>query len=159
MRMSKIEAWFRFAIRVWISLGLGWATLVVATFHFIRVDQAAALLVCSALVAEVFHEKRHRLFVYQVQPGVKQLSIYREVDVSDANRKDIEITSHEGRVGVTMVNTTSWALYHLAEPNEFRPDQESRAWDLERTMNRAERRVEYAIAATAVIGTIVWAFA
>jgi len=156
--MTRIEAWFKFAKRVWIPLGLGWAAPVAAIWHVLRVDQSAALLVCSALVAEVFNEKRHRLFVFQAQPGIKQMYLYREVDVPEANRKDIEITPHGGHVGKATVNTSSWALYHLARPEEFRSEGDSRFWDLERTMKRAERRVEYVIAATAVIGTALWAF-
>jgi len=156
--MTRAEAWFRFAKRVWIALGLGWVASFTALWGVLNVGQAAALLICSALVAEVFHEKRHRLFVLQVQPGVKQLYLYREVDVPGENRKDIEITPHQGHSGKTTVNTSSWALYHLARSEEFHSDQESRLWDLERTMKRVERRVEYAIAGTAVIGTALWAF-
>ena len=156
--MKRVEAWFIFAKRVWISLGLGWIAPVVGISHVLRLDQAGALLVCSAIVAEVFHEKRHRLFVYQIQPGIRQMHMYREVNVSGEARKDIEVTAHQGSSGKTTVNTSSWALYHLARPEEFRPDGNSRLWDLERTMKRVERRVDYAIVVTAIAGTAHWAF-
>lgn len=156
--MSITKAWFTFAKRVWLALGVGWVVSSAALGGILNAGQAAALLICSALVAEVFNEKRHRLFVLQVQPGVKQLHLYREVAVPGENRRDIEITPHQGRSGKTTVNTSSWALYHLARPEEFYLDQESRLWDLERTMKRVERRVEYAIAGTAVVGTVLWAF-
>ena len=157
--MSKFEAWFRFATRVWISLAAGWLAPVVAISPFLKLDQAGALLVCSALVAEVFHEKGHRLFVHQIQPGTSEVHIYREVDVSGQERKDIEITPHQIRSGRTTVNTASWPLYHLSRPDEFYREKDSRDWHLERTMKRVERRVDYSIIVTAIFGTSLWAFA
>ena len=156
--MSKVEAWFVFAKRVWISLGLGWTAPVAGILDVLRLDQAGALLVCAAIAAEVFHEKRHRLFVRQIQPGINQMHLYREVNVPGQDRKDIEITPHQTRSGKTTVNTSSWALYHLACQKEFYAEGDARLWNLERTMERVERRVEYAIVLTAIVGTALWAF-
>lgn len=83
---------------------------------------------------------------------------YREVDVPGSNRKDIEVTLSGWQSVKTTVNTSSWPLYHLAKPDEFRHEEGSRLWQLERTMKRVERRVECAIVVTAIIGTLFWAF-
>ena len=156
--MGKLKAWFNFAKRVWIPLGLGWIAPVVSISCILRLDQAGALLVCSAIVSEVFHDKRHRLFVDQIQTGNKESCSYMEVDSSNHDGKDIEVMLHQTSVGSRIVNASSWALYHLARKEEFYRDENSRCWDLERTMKRAERRVDYAIVITAIIGTILWAF-
>ncbi len=157
--MNYFAAWFVFARRVWLSLGLGWAAPIAALTPVIRLDQAGAILVCAAIVGEVLHEKRHRLFVHQIEPGLKSWHIYREVDVPGENRKDIEATPHQNHTGKTTVNTSSWPLYHLARPEEFYLNGHTRNWDLERTMKRLERKVDYAIVSTAIGGTIFWAFA
>ena len=156
--MSKLKAWFKFAEPVWISLGVGWIAPVVSVSCILRLDQAGALLVCFAIVSEVFHEKGHRLFVYGMQPGNREGHSYREVDSSNHEGKDIEVLLHQTFIGSRTIDTRSWALYHLARKDEFDPDGNSRKWDLERTMKRAERRVDYAIVITAIIGTVLWAF-
>ena len=156
--MNKPKAWFKFAKRVWISLGLGWLAPIVSLFGILKLDQAGAVLVCSAIVSEVVHEKRHRLFVYGMQPGNREGHSYREVDSSNHEGKDIEVLLHQTFIGSRTIDTRSWALYHLAREEEWYPDGNSRRWDLERTMKRAERLVEYAIVTTAIFGTIFWAF-
>ena len=156
--MNKIKARFIFSKRVWISLGLGWLSLAICMSPLIDLGQAGALIVCSAIVAEVLNEKRHRLFLDQVLPGNTQSHIFREVAVAGEDRKDIEITPSQFCSAQSTVNTSSWPLYHLAIPEEFYKDGDARLWDLNRTMKRAERRVEYAIVTNAIIGTVLWAF-
>lgn len=156
--MNLVKAWARFGKRVWVSLGCGWACSVLWLFSYISASQAGALLICAAIVAEVLHEKRHRLFIDQVQPGLKQSHLYREVTVANEARKDIEITPHNTRSGKSTVNTTSWALFHLARKDEFFAYEGTRLWDLARTMKRAERLLDYCIVTTAVIGTLMAAF-
>ena len=156
--MSKLKAWFNFAKRVWISLGMGWIAPVVSVSWILRLDQAGALLVCSAIVSEVFHEKRHRLFVHQIQTGNRESCSYKEVNSSNHDGKDIEVLLHQTSIGRNIVPTSSWALYHLAREEEKYLDGDSRQWDLERTMKRAERCVDYAIVITAIIGTVLWSF-
>jgi len=156
--MNKPKAWFMFAKRVWISLGIGWLAPIVSLFGILKLDQAGAVLVCSAIVSEVVHEKRHRLFVDLGQPGNRESHSYIEVDSSDHDGKDIEVRLHQTMIASRIIPTSSWALYHLAREEEWYPDGNSRRWDLERTMKRAERLVEYAIVTTAIIGTILWAF-
>ncbi len=156
--MSKLKAWFIFAKRVWISLGVGWLMPIVSLSGILNLDQAGALLVCSAIVSEVFHDKRHRLFVHQIQLGNRESCSYREAASLNHDGKDIEVLLHQTSAGSRIVNATSWALYHLARTEEFYPDGNSRIWALERTMKRAESRVDYAIVITAIIGTILWAF-
>lgn len=141
--MNKIKAWYKFANRVWISLSLGWGALILGLTPLIRLDQAGAL---------------HRLFVHQVQPVVSTGYIYQEVDVPGESRKDIIITQHQGRSGSVAVNTDIWTLYHLAKCEEFYEYQNTRAWELECTMKRIERRVDYAIVISTVVGTFLWAF-
>ncbi len=156
--MGKLKAWFNFAKRIWIPLGVGWIAPVVSISCILRLDQAGALLVCSAIVSEVFHDKRHRLFVDQIQTGNKESCSYMEVDSSNHDGKDIEVMLHQTSVGSVTVNAASWALYHLARKEEFYLVGDSRRWDLGRTMKRAERCVDYAIVITAIIGTVLWAF-
>jgi hypothetical protein len=157
--MNRLVAWFRFGKRVWTSLFIGWASCLLAATPILRLDQAGALLVCMAIVAEVLHEKRHRLFIEQIQPGfVGKRYLYREVEVPGEDHKDIVVTPHQRRSDRTTVNTNRWALYHLAKPDEFFLEEKSRYWNLEGTMQRAERRLDYSIVVTAVAGTILWAF-
>lgn len=157
--MRKVKAWVLFGKRVWLSLGVGWAIALVGVLLDMGIDQAGAMLICGAIVAEVLHEKKHRYFVNQVQPGIKDVYIYKEVDVSGENRKDIEITPHKNQWGtICTVNTAPWPLYHLARPIEFYSDENTRFWDLDRTMKRAERVLDYSIVFTAIAGTILAAF-
>ena len=58
---------------------------------YLRPDQSGALLVCAAIVSEVLHQKRHRLFVHQIRPGIENTHIYLEVDVLGEDRKDIKV--------------------------------------------------------------------
>lgn len=156
--MKYLSYLFSFAKRVWISLIIGWLTPFLALMSYLRLDQSGALLVCAAIVSEVLHQKRHRRFVHQIRPGIKNTHMYLEVDVLGEDRKDIEVTAYQAGGGTTTVNTSSWALYHLAREKEFYPHGDSRMWDLDRTMTRLERRIDYAIVFTAIAGTILWAF-
>ena len=156
--MSVISHWFRFGKRVWISLVLGWFSFVLIFTPFVNLDQFGAIMICSAIVAEVLHEKRHRLFVQQIRPGLNESIIYSEVDVPGENRKDIQAVPNTVHAGKSNINTTTWALYHLAKDDEFYPNGESRYWDLDRTMQRLEKRLDYSIVVTAIVGTAIAAF-
>ncbi len=156
--MNQITALLQFARRAWVALGLGWTAIIIGLTPVLRPDQSGALLVCAAIVAEVFNDKRHRLFSNQIQPGVKTSSMYVEVRVPSEDRKDIKVTPHATSIGSTVVNTDRWSLYHLATEQEFCPHEDTRRWDMERTMKRVERRVDYAIVASAIVGTLFWAF-
>lgn len=155
--MRKHVAWFRFAKKSWIALAVGWLSLLVAFLPQLALNQAGALLICAAIVAEVFHAKRHRLFVNQVTPGPRVHYVYQEID-SGFGQKSIEITPHGTHTGKVTVPSDNWTLYHLAAPDEFYAEGLTRNWDLERTMARAERMVDNAIIATTILGTILWAF-
>ena len=155
--MNRITALFQFARRVWVALGLGWAAFIIGGLT-LGLDRSGALLVCGAIVAEVFNDKRHRLFSNQIQPGVKTWSRYAEVGVPGEDRKDIKVTPHATSSGSTVVNTDHWSLYHLATEQEFYPQEDTRMWDLERTMKRVENKVDYAIVVSVIAGTLVWAF-
>lgn len=157
--MNYLQAWFRFGKRVWLAQFAGYVSLLGVPLGIWRLDQAGALLVCSAIVAEILHEKRHRLFVSQIQPGVDRWYLYREVPVEGSSRSDIRITPHGTRSGSSTVNTTNWSMYHLARDDEFYDDPDGRLWDLERTMARAERCLDYTVVFTAIVGTVLWAFA
>jgi hypothetical protein len=156
--MRKHVAWFRFARRSSLALAIGWLALLAAFLPWMKLNQAGALLICAAIVAEVFHEKRHRLFIHQVTPGYRESYEYREI-VSDTGQKSIEITPSAVHTGKSTVPSGGWPLYHLAKPNEFYTRGSTRAWDLERTVARAERVVDIAIVGTTIVGTILWAFA
>jgi len=156
--LNKIKAWYNFAYRVWIPLSLGWGALVIVLTPYLRLDRAGALLVCGAIVAEVFHDKRYKLYVNNIQAGVNTTHIYLEVDVQGENRKEIEVTAHQTKTGRTVVTTETWPLYHLANQNEFYPYDGKRRWDIEGTMKRVDSRVDYAIVLSAIVGTVLWAF-
>jgi hypothetical protein len=68
--LRKLKFWFKFEKRVWISLTAGWVAAAIGFTQFYGVDQGGALLICGVIIAEIFHKKRHRLFVHQVLPGV-----------------------------------------------------------------------------------------
>ncbi len=154
--LNWITAWFQFARSVWIALGLGWVALLVGLTPVLRIDRGGALLVCGAIVAEVLHEKRHRLFVHQIQFTTRHT--YVEIDVPGEDRKDIEVTPYQSGSGRTVVNTERWSLYHLANRQEFYPHEDTRRWDLERTIKRLESKLDYAIVVSAIVGTVFWAF-
>jgi len=153
--------WYIFAKRVWVSLSAGWFAVALGFTPYLRMDRAGALLICGVIVAEVFHDKRHRLFVHQVLPGSSTSHMYREVEMKDGEKthQGIEITPHQMRSGKSTVNADDWHLYQLATENEFSEFEGARAWDLDRTMKRLESRVDWAIVISAFIGTILWAFA
>jgi hypothetical protein len=157
----KIKYWFSFAKRVWISLSMGWGTVIIGFTPLISMDQAGALIICGVIVAEVFHDKRHRLFVNQCLPGVSTSYLYREVQTIDGDKthQGIEITTNQLSTGKTTVNADTWHHYHLASSKEFREHEGSRIWDLDSTVKRLESRVDYIIVFSAIIGTILWAFA
>ena len=82
--MNKAIAWYRFAHRVWLSLSIGWCFVLAGFFTpYLRLDRAGAFLICGAIVAEVFNEKKHRLFIDQMNPGSDRLYLYQEVDVHE----------------------------------------------------------------------------
>jgi hypothetical protein len=158
--VKKIKNWYFFAKRSWIALGAGWISIPFSFTPLIGLDQAGALLICGVIVAEVLHVKRHRLFVDQVHPGVSTFYIYREVEKTDENYNlGIEITIHQVKSGKTTVNADNWELYQLANKSEFRNSEGTRDWDLNATMQRLEATVDYVIVVSAVVGTVLWAFA
>lgn len=156
--MHKCIAWFRFAKRSWLALAVGWLALLAAFLPQVALNQAGALLICAAIIAEVFHDKRHRLFIHQVTPGYRESCEYREIVSEENGQKSIEITPHAVSTGKVTVPSERWALYQLAKPEEFRTSGSTRTWDLERTVARAERGVDIAIVVTTIAGTILWAF-
>lgn len=156
--LKKIKNWYLFAKRSWLALGAGWFAILIGFTPVLRLDRAGALLICGVIVAEIFHEKRHRLFINQVHPGVSTSYTYREVDKPDKNYKGIEITVHQMHSGKTVVNADNWTLYQLSNETEFMELEGSRVWNLDGTMKRLENTVDYSIVASAVIGTIFWAF-
>lgn len=156
--MSKVKYWYIFAKNTWNSLVFGWLILPFSATKLLELDQSGALLVCAAIVGEVLHEKKHRWFIGQVQPGLSTNYVYREVDSDNHAGKDIKITPHTLQSGSSTVNTQNLALYHLAKDAEFYIFESTRAWSLEQTMYRVERRVDYAIVVTAFVGTLLWAW-
>ena len=159
--LRTAKYWYIFAKRVWVSLGAGWLSVALGFTPYLRMDRAGALLICGVIVAEVFHDKRHRLFVHQVLPGTSTSHIYKEVEMGDGEitHQGIEITPHQMRSGKSTVNADNWHLYQLAKECEFYDFEDTRAWDLDRTMKRLESRVDWVIVTSAVVGTILWAFA
>jgi hypothetical protein len=155
--MHKAKAWYLFGRRVWISLALGWFVAILAIILG-EPGRAGAFLVCAAIIAEVFHEKGHRRFITSIQPGLRQSFLYREVEYPEKGKAGIEVTPNAWTSSKSTVSATDWPLYHLARSDEFSADGNSRLWFLERTMARVERRVDYSIVATALAGTILWAF-
>jgi hypothetical protein len=61
-------------------------------------------------------------------------------------------------MGKSTVNADNWTLYKLAQVAEFHTSEESRNWDLQATMKRAETTVDYWIVFSAVVGTLLNAF-
>jgi hypothetical protein len=160
--LKRIKNWYNFASRVWLALGAGWIALPIALTSVIKLEQAGALLICGAIIAEVFHNKRHRLYVEQVRPNASTSYVYREIDAIDIyknNYKAIETTAFQQRVGKSTVPTHGWILYQLAINKEFRDDEGSRLWDLDRTLKRVESKIDYSIVVSVIVGTLFWAFA
>jgi hypothetical protein len=157
----KLKFWFKFERRVWLSLAAGWIASVIGFTPLYGLDQGGALLICGVIIAGIFHKSRHRLFVEQILPGVTTTYSYREVEMGDGDNKHqgIEVTSNKWDTGKTIVNADDWHLYQLAEDIEFRGVGEDREWVLDRTMQRLETRIEYMIAFSAFMGTVLWAFA
>ena len=137
---------------------IGWSSFVLLPLSFVNLDQVGAIIVCTAIVAEVFHEKKHRLFIDQILPGTKQSFMYKEVHTPEEDGLFIEITPHALQAGSSKVNTKDWTVYHLANDSEFMKYEETRIWNLEITTKRLETHIDYAIVGTAVVGTLLWAF-
>lgn len=159
--LRTAKYWYIFAKKVWVPLGGGWFSVALGFTPYLSMDRAGALLICGVIVAEVFHDKRHRLYVHRILPGASTSHIYKEVDMVDGEKtyQGIEITPHQMRSGKSTVNADNWHLYQLAKKSEFRNFEGTRAWDLDRTMKRLESRVDWVIVISAVVGTILWAFA
>ena len=157
---GRVKYWYRLAPRVWISLAAGWLLVLVSFASCLQQRQAGALLVCAAIVAEVFNDKKHQLFVTQLLPGIASFYAYREVrmDVDGQMHQGIEISSDQVSRGKSTVNADSWHLYHLAKESEFRGNKPSREWDLPSTMKRLESRVAYSITLSVIVGTVLSAF-
>ncbi len=157
---AQIKYWYTFSSRVWIFLAAGWVAVVFSVTPWLQLHEAGALLVCAAIVAEVFNTKKHRLFISQSLPGEASFYVYREVTMNDNGRthQSIEITPHRVFAGSSMVNADNWQLYHLAKSNEFRGNKPSREWDLPRTVNRLESSIAYAITFSVIVGTALSAF-
>lgn len=157
---ERVKYWYTFAPRVWIALAVGWLAVLFSLTPCLRLRDAGALLVCAAIVAEVFNDKKHQLFVKQSLPGMASFYLYRETPMSGDGRthQGIEITPHQVSSGKSTVNADSWHLYHLANESEFRGNKPSRDWDLPRTMKRLESRVAYAITFSVIVGTALSAF-
>ncbi len=159
LKLRNLKHWYTFASRVWKPLACGWLAVPLSATPYLSLDRAGALLICGVIIAEVFHDKGHRRFVNQVQPGQSTQYIYLEVDADDKPTKNIEITAQQYRSGKVIVNTDSWTIYHLAKPKEFFNQNNGRMWYIDQTMDRLEKVVDYIIVFSAVVGTILWAFA
>ena len=158
--IGRVTYWYRLAPRVWISLAVGWLVVLLSFASCLEQRQAGALLVSAAIVAEVFNDKKHQLFVTQSLPGMTSFYVYREVAMAGNGQthQGIEITPHQVSCGKSTINADSWHLYHLAKESEFRGNKPSREWDLPRTMKRLESRVAYSITFSVIAGTVLSAF-
>lgn len=155
---EKIKAWYCFAKKAWIALAFGWLSVLFVPIAVIRLDQWGALLICGSIVADVFHDKRHRLFIHQILPGQSTSYTYRVIHKAGEAHPRIEVDAHTMRAGKTSVNTQDWVIYKLSANREFADYEGSKMWHFDATVKRLESRVEYSIVVSAVVGTILWAF-
>jgi hypothetical protein len=105
--VKKVKYWYKFAPKVWCALVVGWSMVLFAFTPFLTYGQAGALLICGAIVSEVFHNKRHRKFIEQISPESNIKHIYVEVSSPDQETKHIEVTPQPRVAGKVSVNTES----------------------------------------------------
>lgn len=159
--LKQIKYWYKFSPKVWGSLLIGWISVLIGLTPYLRMDRAGALLICAVIISEIFYDKRHRLFLHQILPGASTNHVYREVEIHDGEKahQGIEIIQLRNVSLKSTVNADNWHLYQLATEKEFHSAEESREWDLERTVKRLESSVDWIIVISAISGTILWAFA
>jgi hypothetical protein len=156
---NRIKLWYNYSGEVWTPLFLGWLCLPLVTLiPKLTLDRAGALLICSVVIAEVFNKKGHRAVIDFIQPASKPNYTYREVVDESSGIKNIEVTLQKQSFNQIYVNSESFTLYLLASDKEFQKIQGSRLWNMEKTVNRLDKTVEYSLAFSVFIGTILWAF-
>lgn len=166
--LRRCKHWYLFSRRVWGAIILGWLSVALGltgSLAWLPLENSGALLVCAAIVAEVFHVKRNQIFIDAMVPGTKTAAVFNEVThtIDGRDYLTLEVTSHSYSFGKhTTTVTEHWPLYHLyklALEAEFVIEDEDRRWLPTQTIERFESRVEWSIVITAVSGTLLWAFA
>jgi hypothetical protein len=156
--LRKIVAWYKFASSTWLSLAVGWCSILFSVTPYLKLDRVGAFLVCGDIVAEVFHDKTYRRFIEQTLPGLSKTYTYTVIDVPEENRKDIEVREHRMQGGNVIIDTAVWPLFHLASKKEFYTSEGEKKWSINGTMDRVDKTINYVIALSAIIGTILWAY-
>jgi hypothetical protein len=154
--LRKIVAWYKFASSTWLSLAIGWCSILFSVTPYLRLDRAGAFLVCGAIVAEVFHDKTYRRFIEQTLPGVSKTYTYTVIDVPE----DIVVREHRMQGGNVIIDAALWPLFHLASKKEFFTSDSGgeKKWSINGTMDRVDKTIDYVIALSAIVGTILWAY-
>ena len=156
--MKKFGFWFKYAPQIWVSLSIGWLLVLLAITPLTTLDQSGALLICSVVIAEIFLKNGHQAFLDAMGPGIKTNLTYLESKFPHSDEKCIEIVASQTQSERVYVNSSQWALYHIANKKEFWGKEEPRQWLYPQTFKRVESTIRYILVVHMIIGTVLWAF-
>lgn len=149
--INPVIAYFKLGVPVWVSLIIGWLIFAFSAVFNWEVPASGAVMVCVALIAEIFYEQ----FWWRKMPcdahGCFPLK-------RDSNTSGPIIWSYQV---VPAWNGKTGALLSLSRKNEImnvqgNPDP---LWRYREVVQRVEKKFLIGIVLTAVVGTLIWGYA
>ncbi len=148
---NKAVALFNIAIRPWVAIVITWAFFFISLALSWEVPASGAVMVCGALIAEIF---------YQNQTWTK-LNVDPSGSVPLKPNADTGSPVIWGKYVVWGAGKGKMAyLLSLAKSYEVKFDSNGKeaTWYYRDTVMRVEKLVLYTVVITAVSGTIVWGY-
>lgn len=151
--IRRLWAWFQIAKPIWLTLFFGFAWFLTEFFLWlagVRAGVAAggAMMVGAAVVAQTQYS---RLPVREALSGAGPENIKHQAMFNTPYATAISAKASEGQN----------LLYRLARASDFVPkrDTDESHLVLESVLYRVDKYLEIAIAISAALGTVVWAYA
>lgn len=146
---NYLKAMFSVAAWPWMVIIFVWSVCIVSVANSWEVPASGAVLVCGALIAEIFYYNQRWTKMNTDPSGGFKL-------ISDSN------TNAPGIFGQFVIAPAGagklGALLSLAKKHEVTINESESFWYYRDTVSRIEKIVFTAIVFTAVSGTILWGY-
>lgn len=146
-----IFAMFCIAPRPWIAMSSTWGVFIVSLILSWEVPSSGAVLVCGALISEIFYQNQRWTKMNTDPSGSFNLKPDSSTGSPVIWGQFVIAPAGTGKLGI---------LLSLAKGHEVRnsSNDEGMVWHYKNTVERIEKVILTAIVFTAVVGTIVWGY-
>ena len=150
-KMNKVIAYLVLGKSVWIALAIGWVVFIVSSIISWEIPASGAVMVCVALIAEIFYENQWWRKISCDPHGC--LPLKRDENTGGPIIWSYQIVpAWRGKTGALLSLSTKDEIMDIHD----NPDPH---WRYKSVLQRVEKIFLLCIITTAVIGTLVWGYA